>query len=86
MIGGDGPLPDGPWERVRDPVAHACTAYLTSPSTSAVIVVCDHDAPEVSVWLGDDRAVRQVEWPWRRVGFARAYAQGAAAFGFTTAA
>lgn len=82
VVEGDGPAPDASFERVGDHFAHACAAYLTSPSTNAVIVVCDHDAPEVSVWLGDGPAVRPVEWPWRGMGFARAFSRCAAALGF----
>lgn len=83
---GDGTPPDASLERVTDHFAHACTAYLTSPSTNAVIVVCDHDAPEVSVWTGDGTVVRSVDWRWRGTGFARAYSRCAEALGFTVAA
>src|SRR5438093_8515801 len=32
---------------------HACAAFLTSPFEFATIVVCDHDAPQVTVWQGN---------------------------------
>ena len=43
--------------------ALACTAYLTSPFSSAAIVVCDHDRPGVSVWSGSGATVTH-EWTW----------------------
>jgi carbamoyltransferase len=82
--GSDGATP--PW--VRGPVdvipphlAHANTAYRTSPFTSAVIVVCDHAAPEVSVWIGEGETIRPLDWPWTGAGFATAYAAVAEALG-----
>ncbi len=62
--------------------AHACSAFLTSPFDSAMIIVCDHENPEVSVWQGNSRAVTRVEWPWRGPGFAAIYSQCAKALGF----
>ncbi len=66
--------------------AHAGTAYLTSPFTSAAIVICDADAPGTSVWLGSESTVTRVEWPATGPGFAPAYARVAAGLGFHTAA
>lgn len=66
--------------------AHACTAYLSSPFSSAAIVVCDHEAPHVSVWKGDGAAVAPVDLPWNGPGFSDIYSRCAAAFGFTSPA
>jgi len=65
--------------------AHACSAFLPSPFQSATIVVCDSDAPQISVWDGSGTALTRVEWPWRGPGFAEIYSRCAAAIGFTGA-
>lgn len=65
--------------------AHACSAFLPSSFDSATIVVCDHEAPQLSVWDGNGSAITRVEWPWHGVGFAELYSQCAEALGFTTA-
>jgi len=62
-------------------LAHACSAYLTSPFSSAAVVVCDEAPPGVSVWIGDGATLRPFEWPWRGLGFADAYAWIAQAVG-----
>ena len=67
-------------------LAHACTAYLTSPFDASVIVVCDHDAPKVSVWRGNGSELRPVEWPWQGPGFSELYSRCAAILGFRTGA
>jgi carbamoyltransferase len=67
-------------------LAHASTAYLTSPFDSSVIVVCDHEAPKVSVWLGTGSAVAPVEWPWQGPGFSDLYSRCATILGFHTGA
>ena len=41
-------------EQIDQHLAHAATAYLTSPFTDATIVVCDRSDPRVSVWRGRD--------------------------------
>jgi carbamoyltransferase len=69
-------------ERVDHHLAHACAAYLTSPHTSAAIVVCDHEAPRVSVWEGRGAQVSRVDWEWTGPGFADVYSRCARAFGF----
>ena len=76
--------PDSPWPTTRfnHHEAHAYASYLTSPFTSAVIVICDHEAPGVSVWTGDDREVRRVDWPWTGPGFADLYTECARTLGF----
>ncbi|MGH9349987.1 MAG: carbamoyltransferase C-terminal domain-containing protein [Vicinamibacterales bacterium] len=69
-------------ERIDHHFAHACAAYLSSPFTDATILVCDHEAPKVSVWSGRGGEISSVEWPWRGPGFADVYSRGARAFGF----
>jgi carbamoyltransferase len=69
--------------RLNHHFAHGCSAFLPSPFQSATIVVCDHDAPELSVWDGDGTGVTSVEWPWSGPGFAAIYSQSARALGFS---
>jgi carbamoyltransferase len=69
-------------ERIDHHLAHACAAYLTSPFPSAAIVVCDEEAPDVSVWLGRGADVRPVEWSWTGPGFADLYLRCATLLGF----
>jgi len=71
-------------ERLDHHLAHACTAYLSSPFTSATIVVCDHEAPKVSVWRGRGKEVTRVEWPWAGMGFTDLYSACAAVLGFAS--
>ncbi|MDH4066365.1 MAG: hypothetical protein OEW19_18340 [Acidobacteriota bacterium] len=66
-------------ERIGHDVAHAATAYLTSPFASSIVVVCDHDSPSVSVWTGEAASLSQVSWPWPGGGFADALSRIAAA-------
>ena len=70
------------FERVDHHLAHACTAYLSSPFRSATIVVCDGELPKVSVWEGLGGTLTRVEWPWNGPGFTDVYAQFARASGF----
>jgi carbamoyltransferase len=77
----DSPVVDG-HEPLAHAFAHACTAYLSSPFTSAVIVVCDQGAPGISVWVGSGASVTPVDWPWDGPGLVEAYGRCAAAFGF----
>jgi predicted NodU family carbamoyl transferase len=87
VANGDTPSQPGqPFEHIDHHFAHACTAYLTSPFSAAAVVVCDHEAPEVSVWVGDGPAIRRVDWPWRGAGFARTFSRFSAALGFRIAA
>lgn len=80
---GDGDSLPAQVERVAHHFAHAATAYLTSPYASAAIVVCDHDAPEVSVWTGEGATLSRVEAPWTGPGFARVLSRAGAALGLT---
>jgi carbamoyltransferase len=63
--------------------AHACSTFLPSPYDSATIVVCDREAPQISVWDGKGNAITKVEWPWHGPGFAEVYSRCAQALGFT---
>lgn len=81
VAAGDGPPATSPVEVVDHHLAHAATAYLTSRVTSAAVVVCDHDAPDVSVWTGDGAAVQPVAMTWTGPGFAQVLARGSAALG-----
>ena len=82
-------IAEGPKPRQDDWLAqldhhlgHACASYLSSPFSSAAIVVCDHEAPKVSVWHGRDGDVTRVDWPWRGPGFAELYSDCAGMFGW----
>jgi carbamoyltransferase len=55
--------------------AHAYASYLTSPFSAATILICDHEPPGVSVWLGEGREVRQAEWPWIGASFSELYSE-----------
>jgi carbamoyltransferase len=68
-----------PDDRLDHHLAHASAAYLSSPFAAATIVVCDHDAPKMSVWSGRGSLVTRVDWPWEGPGFADLYTQCAAA-------
>jgi len=73
-----------PLRRLDHHFTHACSAFLPSPFDSATIVVCDHEAPQISVWEGDGSTITRVEWPWQGVGFAELYSRCAEALGFAT--
>jgi carbamoyltransferase len=63
-------------------LAHAWSAFLSSPFESATIVVCDDQVPKVSVWRGDGGTVTALDFAWEGVGFTDVYARGAALLGF----
>ena len=63
---------------------HAGAAFLPSPFDSATIVVCDGEAPHVSVWSGCGDAVSPVDFSWFGPGFTELYAQSARALGFSS--
>jgi carbamoyltransferase len=81
---------DNPGGRRSDPscesidhhLAHACTAYLTSPYTRAAIVVCDHELPGLSVYVGEGATIRRADVAHSGASFAGAYTRLATAFGF----
>src|SRR5581483_7059847 len=62
--------------------AHACAAFLSSPFEHARILICDRDAPHVTVWDGRGRHVSRVDWPWNGLGFADLYSECATVLGF----
>ncbi len=76
-----------PWPTTRfeHHEAHACASYLTSPFTSATILICDHEQPGVSVWKGEGAEVRRVEWPWSGPSFSDLYSESARLIGFGAA-
>lgn len=78
---GDGATAAAPVEAVDHHLAHAATACLTSRFASAAVVVCDHDAPDVSVWTCEGTAVHPVAITWSGPGFAQVLARGSAALG-----
>jgi carbamoyltransferase len=82
QVGGAAALPADQVVALDNHFAHACTAYLTGPTRDAAIVVCNHDAPAVSVWRGRDGRVEPVDLEWSGPGFADAYSRCAAALGF----
>lgn len=57
---------DRPWKTARfeHHEAHAASAYLTSPFEAATVLVCDDDAPGVSVWIGSSGSLLRADWPW----------------------
>jgi carbamoyltransferase len=64
--------------------AHACSAFLPSPFESATVVVCDHEAPQVSVWAGSQNTIRQIDVGWKGTGFAALLSECAEALGFSS--
>jgi carbamoyltransferase len=68
--------------RLEHHFAHACSAFLPSPFESAVVLVCDHESPFVSVWEGDGTSVKQIEWRWHGDGLAGLYSKCAHVIGF----
>ncbi len=70
-------------EQIDQHLAHAATAYLTSPFANATIVVCDRSEPRVSVWRGLDGSITSAGWTWEGPAFADLYAQCAQLLGFT---
>lgn len=73
-------------ERVDRHLAHASAAYLSSPYSSATIVVCDQQTPKVSVWEGRGAEITRIEWPWEGPGLADLYSRCAAILGFRSEA
>jgi carbamoyltransferase len=70
--------------RIDHHLAHACASYLSSPFTSAVIVVCDRESPKVTIWSGSGAKVSRIKWPWSGIGFSDLYSSCARLFGFAT--
>jgi carbamoyltransferase len=63
--------------------AQACAAYFASPYDSATIIVCDREAPHLSLWDGRDTGITRIAWPWEGTSFAGIYSECAEALGFT---
>jgi carbamoyltransferase len=63
-------------------LVHAAAAHLTSGFPRAAILVCDHEAPQVGVCLGEGATITPLEWPSREPGPAALYADAAIALGF----
>jgi carbamoyltransferase len=80
------PVRDDRFAPLDHHLAHACASYLSSPFSSAAIVVCDHEPPRVSVWHGCEGDVTRVEWPWRGPGFADLYSDFTGIFGLRSGA
>ena len=75
---------DVPVDRVDHHRAHAATAFLTSSYDDAVVLVCDrHGEPELTVWRGEDGAVRQEQFCWSGPAFASLYGRACRAFGMS---
>lgn len=72
--------------RIDHHLAHASAAYFSSPFSSATIVVCDHEAPKLSVWKGSGAEITRIDWPWHGDGFADVYSRSASILGFDTPA
>src|SRR5256885_1051224 len=69
---------DRPVAYVDHHVAHAATAFYGSAFKDATIIVCDRRGrPELTVWRGDERGIRQENFSWLGPGFASVYSQAA---------
>jgi len=77
-------LPPGPpVEYVDHHLAHAATAFYSSPFEDTTILVCDRSGnPELSVWRGTGQSIRREAFSWTGSGFASVYTQAAEAMGF----
>ncbi len=64
-------------------LASAATAYLTSPFSDALVVVCDRQPPFVSAWRGHEAAIDPLDVPWRGEGFAGLLTRCASWLGFS---
>ena len=69
--------------RLEHHFAHACSAFFPSAFETAAIVVCDHEDPQVSVWIGRGNDIAAIDWPWQGQGFASLYSKCAETLGFT---
>ena len=75
--------PGSPVTYVDHHLAHAATAFYSSAFHDATIVVCDRGgSPELTVWRGDERGIRQEDFGWSGPGFASVYSMAAEAMGF----
>jgi carbamoyltransferase len=75
--------PDRHVEYVDHHLAHAATAFYSSPFKDATVVVCDRGGrPELTVWRGDEEGIRREDFAWTGPGLATVYSLGAEAMGF----
>ena len=80
------PSPLGPQSHVvrfDHHLGHAAASYLTSPFDRAVVIVCDHQDPGVSVWEGMGSRLVRMDRPWHGIGLASLYSACAECLGFT---
>ena len=77
-------LPPGPPVTYLDHhLAHAATAFYSSPFHDATIVVCDRSgSPELTIWRGDRQGIRREDFEWSGPAFATIYSMAAEATGF----
>jgi carbamoyltransferase len=69
--------------RIDHHFAHAATAFLTSPFSDAVVLVCDtHPGEGLSIWHGEDGRLTRLPVGWRGEGFAGIYSRLTALLGF----
>src|SRR5262245_57993245 len=74
---------DRPIAYVDNHLAHAATAFYTSPLKDATIIVCDRGgSPELTVWRGSETGIRREEFSWSGPAFASVYTQATEAMGF----
>lgn len=65
-------------------LAHAATAFLTSPFDRAVVLVCDsHPGRELSVWTTRDGRLADERWPWQGRALATLYSECTEVFGLS---
>lgn len=81
LVGGESSIA-GSDPELSDHLGHATTAYLTSSFDEAAVVVCDHDAPGISVWTGRGGRLTPIDRPWVGPGFAEIYTRFSTALGF----
>jgi carbamoyltransferase len=75
--------PDRPVAYVEHHLAHAATAFYTSPFKDATIIVCDRGgSPELTVWRGSEEGIRREDFSWIGPAFASVYTQATEAMGF----
>lgn len=71
-------------EQLDHHLAHAAAAYLSSPFPSAAILICDDDAPAVSLWSGDGTTLTRIDWAWNGPGLSALYTECALLLGLAS--
>lgn len=74
------------WTRIDHHRAHAEAAYLSSDLPAAVVLVCDHDAPKMSVWRSTGSSIEASTDAWVGPGLTDTYSTCARIAGFQTVA